>query len=169
MKTNILRYCLLAATIILAPSCKDDKEDNKPSNNTPAPVVPLISKINGANWASDQVVARFQIIGGEKVITVTAASGNITMSLIAPEAVGSYNSTTTTVLSGTIVEKQATSEHMWTTENGGDATIAITKLDRTNKKVSGTFTFTAKPMSSGTALGDKKVTDGSFTDITIQN
>jgi hypothetical protein len=169
MKTTILRYCLLAATVMLAPSCKDDKEDNKPSNSTPVPVVPLKSKINGANWASDQVVARFQIIGGEKVITVTAASGNITMSLLTPDAVGSYNSTTSTVVSGSVVEKQATNDHVWTSQYGGDATIAITKLDRTNKLVSGTFTFTAKPMSSGTALGDKKVTDGSFTDIIIQN
>ena len=58
----------------------------------------------------------------------------------------------------------------WDTTTGS-MSITISKYDQVNKKLSGTFSFTAKPsilIQGNTATGTKTITNGTFTDISFQ-
>ena len=50
----------------------------------------------------------------------------------------------------------------------GNCTVNITNFDTTNKKVSGTYSFTAHPDPTSSASGTKTITNGTFTNLNIQ-
>ncbi|MDB5281731.1 MAG: hypothetical protein JWO06_806 [Bacteroidota bacterium] len=82
-------------------------------------------------------------------------------------AVGSYSTTLTDSGFCELIYTHGpvSRDTIWNTNATHSGTVTITKLDMSNKVVSGTFSFTA--FTTG-ALPDVHVTNGSFTDVPIK-
>ena len=177
---NLIKYsslALLSFTLFMS-SCKKTEDPVTPS--TPTAKTGIVTcKINGTAWESD---ARSQntFFIDTIVPSISATLDGDTLSLMAfrtragdssaflmnvlltPTRIGTYAmsssdyniyylpSTNTLALFTTLFTYNATS------------IIAITKFDKANHKISGTFNTTMTPSASGTTY---TVTDGAFTDL----
>ena len=168
MKSKILFAGLFALTFSFT-SC-DKKDDNptpdpttqQPTNNNPQTATGMSSKVDNTDRTAIVPVAslqggNFSLAGSNlmgQAIGLNTSSGNITQPGTYA-AMGLYTEFT----------QGTTSGPMWM---GPMATVVITKLDMTNKKVSGTFTFSAMAAPGTGATGTKNVTSGVFNEITFQ-
>lgn len=166
MKKRILFAAFLSFSLLGASACSDKDDDKKA-----APIVnntgnnSFKAKINGTDISSSQVIAGYGDVDNERVISINATTSMGQITLIFPDQTGTFTRSNSEIVNGMILEGQGTNAKGWHSNPDGSETIIITKLDNANKKVSGTFSFTAKPV--GNASGDKVVTEGSFTDLTI--
>lgn len=157
MKVRILTSMVLAVMVITA-SCKKDtvKEVTQPSA--------MKAKVDGADWVSAVTTAAFDT--ESQTLNVGGLSdGKGSISVIVTEAkTGDFDEQTGATCS--FVEGNATSTKVWSTDVGGTAAVKITKFDKTAKKVSGTFSFTAAGAGLG-ADGNKTVAGGVFNDVDL--
>ena len=161
MKSKLLSTALFSLLIGFS-ACK--KED-KPLD--PGTVVnqnnQLSAKIDGATFKTKEVTAVADMDTHTFLLTASDDQEN-SVSITGPAEVGNFSSTTNEEAGGFYINKDG---GVWLSTIGdGSATITITKFDASSKKMSGTFTFTA-PASGAPATGNKTITNGSFTDVSV--
>lgn len=167
MKVKLLVAALMAMSVSVS-SCSKDDDEKKPSaknQNTLGADTKFRATINGASWTSESSGAAYGEVDEVTIISVFSQNANGGMYIVVPDAEGTFTTSSFEQLNGSVIEGQLSNAKGWHSNPEGTATVTITKLDRTNKKISGTFSFTAKPL--GNATGDKTVTNGTFTDVTI--
>lgn len=149
------------SAMIFITSCK--KDSGSGSGVTPGTGANKVSaKVDGATFKATSTAA---LVGGTPLsFDITATDDNDrTIIVTAPAQEGTFSSTTNGQTAGT-----------WIDQNGGlfmstfgtsTATVTVTKFDAANKKISGTFSFTADAVGTSGAEGSKTVTEGTFTDV----
>ncbi|MFH2096914.1 MAG: DUF6252 family protein [Bacteroidota bacterium] len=148
---------VLAASLLT--SCKKDDDDDNPLLSTAS----MTCQVDGNSWAAVTRVTRHSLTTQTYTITGTDASGAVIVITIRGEAVGTYSSSTSidslNAQVGAVYQPDASSP---ATDNyfSKSGTVTISSLDETNKKVSGTFSFSLT--KSGTAMS---ITNGKFTDL----
>ncbi len=172
---------ILAVTMLNLVSCT--KDENPPATTSSKGIVSF--KVNGNEWNSNGY-NDVLIVEGDSIFGVSASFENDVLSLSAsrrsdtsgfglelvltPNRTGTYNGTSD-ISSNEIVMftpkiKQTTIVSLLSTYTITYSVI-ITKLDLTNKLVSGVFTINQIDPSKTNPLGDFKITDGAFTDVKL--
>jgi hypothetical protein len=136
----------------------------------------MSANVNGSSWIS---TIHGATVNGTN-LTITGTSANVsggTSGTADAIILTLQNVTGTGTFSGpinaTAIYTQASliggTQNTWASAvPGGNCTVVITKLDQSNKKISGTFSFVANAAPGGTATGSKSVNSGSFTNLNIQ-
>lgn len=145
MKLRSLLLGLLAFVLFACP----DKEDEIPSGS-----LNVEATVDGKSWKGSGN-SRITGVAGFKVFAIGAGAtdrSNLAFTLDA-ERTGNFD---------------LTGKALWTTSdqvvhNATSGTLTITQLE--GNKVSGTFSFTARPMTGGGP--SVSITNGKFTDINI--
>jgi len=153
MKKIFLTVAVICV-VFLASSCKKDSNGNSANS--------MSASIGGTQWSAlipagvlsngVLVITGTSLTGQSIIVTVYGqTAGTYNLSVIPPKAecLGTYKATLT-----------ATSEDTYVSTTGS---VILTKVDLTNKLVSGTFEFTA----ANSTLVVKQITAGTFTDVTF--
>lgn len=161
MKLRSIFAALIVFTFLFS-ACDSKKEDPAPTPE-PAPASnSMTAKVNNADWAAFIPTATIQngelILGGSNVSRHAIALYTQNANLTAP---GTYSAM------GTFMEMPQDTSKGPTWMNPA-MSVTITKVDMTAKKISGTFSFNAIAVPGTGASGMKAVTNGVFTDVTIQ-
>jgi hypothetical protein len=177
---NLIKYsslALLSFTLFMS-SCK--KTEDTPSTPTPAAKTGIVTcKINGTAWESD-VRTQNTFFIDTIVPSVRATLEGDTLSLLAfrtrtgdssallmnvllsPSGIGTYTMSSSDYniyyLPSTNLQALFTTLFTYT----ASSSMTITKFDKANRKISGTFNTTMTPSASGATY---TVTDGAFTDL----
>lgn len=159
-KIKHLALLFLAALVLFA-GCEKDEEGN-------VIVASMKAKIDGALWTSIVRVTVHE--DGYFNITGTALSGKVLNITVLGETTGTYS---LAPQSGSFQsfaiykedDSAAEGEAGWYKSYGG-GTVELTKVDTENRRISGTFSFTAKATPSATETVE--ITQGEFTDLKYQ-
>lgn len=162
-------------------SCKKDSSDDVTPGNTEKTGV-FTCKNNGVTWESDAaskqiffmdtMVPSVSVYVEADTMTVMAFRTNATDSTmilmnvqLSSARVGSY--TMSGQDNGIYFFPGISPLAIFATALGytSTSTLNITKYDAVNKKISGTFTATMTPTSSGTPIN---ITEGKFTDVSLE-
>lgn len=151
-------FTAILASVVLFSSCKKD------------PVVPdgqdtadkkTAAMINGTSFSSVSTVAVANVSDNAFVLTAKDKDDNSIM-ITGPTETGTFNNANGNGVSGSFIDSQGA---VWMSSFGGNVTLTITKFDKTAKKISGNFSFTATAVETSSATGTKTVTGGTFTDV----
>lgn len=173
----------VAGSLFLS-SCADDKPTT--TNTTPT-TGRIICKVNGSSWSSD-AENKFYYLPGDTLVGTVAELTNgeltiqgnrvlsgdtstIAMNLVlTPAKTGKYEGTfDINAADGALYLPSRNITDLLGILMGGYTntySVTLTKVDTTNKKVSGVFTITMKA-PAGLGKPDYLVTEGSFTDLTL--
>ena len=121
-------------------------------------------KVNGSQWTALSRVTTLQ--GTTLLVNGTGSLGSDVLNITVPSAgVGTFNLSTVQPISAqfsaTYTNDTGNTDSLYTATSG---TVTITKFDQTNKRVSGTFSFTARNL----AMATKTITEGTFTELEYQ-
>jgi hypothetical protein len=152
-------------SLLLLGSCEEVKE-----------IIPLPSMkatVDGEAWTS--IFRATVLFKSNNMITVTGTpdvSENVDKAIIISifgTETGTYNLTPGTLTAECAIVYKKTAN----AENGGDnyytsydATVTITKIDKDKKQVSGTFS--GKLISTGSAIGEISIANGTFENLNYQ-
>lgn len=163
MKLKTLFAALFIFTFLFT-ACDKKKEDPTPTPEpTTQPTGPgMFAKINNSDWTAAIPMAMLQngdlALGGSSLngllIGVNVQGSNISQP-------GTYSGT------GALTESSQDTT-MGPTWVGPTATLVVSKLDPTGKKISGTFSFIAYPVPGTGASSIKTISGGIFNDIPLQ-
>ena len=153
-------FAILLVGVFFTISCKKDSKITDVINLSAS----MKAKVNGTQWTALTRVTTVQ--GSNLIVNGTGSLGsdvlNVTIFGTTP---GTYTLSTTapvsTQFSATYTNDTGNTDSLYTAYTG---TVTITKFDATSKRVSGTFSFTAKNL----ALVTKTITEGSFTELEYQ-
>lgn len=165
---------LLFVGFLVLASCKKDTNEAQP---TPAP--PVIEPVKPLQPAEPGTI-RARVNGIEKS-TMASTTDAQTTSIVRMEISGMTENAEMLALVLPVKKKPSIYDSItagrfavFTSNNPNDyvwtsgANLTITKYDSVNKKISGTFSFTAWPQENSKGLGMKQVTEGTFTDVYIR-
>ncbi len=160
---------LLTAGLLLAACSKND--DN--GGGTPAATSTVVWTYNGQTYTSTTYSGAI-VDSGDRIVVAGTPDQNTSVLLslqgINAKGVGTYNLAKSQNLalvptaSLTVDAKSSTGGKLYTTDFGtaaSNGTIVVTKYDKANQKLSGTFSFSAGPYL-GQGTGTVTVTNGSF-------
>lgn len=172
----------VAGSLMLG-SCAKDPVSNTPSNSNTGRIV---CKVNGSAWTSD-AADKYYYLKGDTLVGTNATLNNGELSIIGTRVLSGDTSTVAIQLvltpaktgkyEGTFSSSAADGALYLPSRNMVDLlkivltytntySVTLTKVDVTNKLVSGVFTITMKaPAGSGDP--DYTVTEGSFTDVKL--
>jgi len=145
-------FIMLASVMALTFGCKKDDADSAKAS--------FSAKVEGTVWAAANITAMYQTGSNATSITTfgTMPSEQITLHFIGSET-GTYTFGDLNLASAVIGGNTFTT--MFSDNPTG--AIVITKYDMTNKKISGTFTFSGDNMD-----GDVfEVTEGKFENVDL--
>ncbi len=180
------KYLLLVSAVagsMILGSCTKDPVTN--TTNTGSNVGRITCKVNGTSWTSDAadkfyypngdtiVGTRATLSNGELSIqgtrVLTGDTSTIAMNLVlTPAKTGKYEGTfDVNAADGALYLPSRKLMDLLTIVMGYTNTysVTLTKVDATNKKVSGVFTIT---MKSPDGTKNYMVTEGAFTDLALQ-
>ncbi len=142
-------------------------------------------KMNSSDWNSSSY-EDFLFLESDTIYGVSASFENDILSLSAmrkfdtsgfglelvltPNRTGTYNGSNTVGSSEYVLYSPKLNKNTISTllnKYNITYSVIITKLDLTNKMVSGVFTINQEDPSKINPLGDFKITDGSFTDVKL--
>lgn len=146
-------YVFVALTFI-AGSCKKDSNDD----DTPAATTKMSCKVGGTAWNSSIRIT--QKVDNKFFITGTSMDGKIITITIIGDTPKTYNLATGQVEFAATYSTSATATDIYTAISG---TVVLTKVDATNKKISGTFQFSA--LKASDLLNPLSVTEGVFNEL----
>ncbi|HEX2935800.1 MAG TPA: DUF6252 family protein [Bacteroidales bacterium] len=151
---ELLIYVIVALTFI-AGSCKKDTNDD----GTPVATTKMSCKINGTTWSSITRVTQYY--DNKFIISGTSMDGKVIIITILGDTQGTYNLQVGEFESGATYSPSALSP----TDIYGSlsGSVVLTKVDKINKKISGTFQFTAAKANDLT--NQISITNGEFTDL----
>lgn len=163
MKQKLFTY-LTMGLIVAATACKKGNDEVKPEPDGGGVVTngKFSGKVDNASFGVSEIGC-ISATGAEEIFLLTATDKNDnSIVLTGPNATGTFTQENNENVHGMYVDKDG---KMWMTElEGGSITLKITKFDKGNKKVSGTYTFTATPFTFSEASGNK-IVSGSFEDV----
>lgn len=167
MKT--LYYILPIAAAVMLSSCEKDEVIHE----VPfvSPVGGMSAKVGGALWTSEAPYTQVSSQTGRTTFIGTSlvgstASKQIVLTIKGDLAEGVYKGDKVEASYSIDNLSNRTTQNFTNDGTKGSATVTITEIDKVNKMVSGTFTFTAKAADGGSDL--KKVTEGMFTDLRLK-
>jgi hypothetical protein len=171
--TTVLIIC-----ISLLSACKKKSSSDPATNSTPAPTIngSMTAVLNGNNWTSIKNSAEF-LIDTTQGISGIAINGETSADLFVFGI--DFPNTNTNISVNThdfgLAKDDAVFLYTKKTSNGGtliehspdEATINITSVDNSNKKISGTFTLKAHKIGSSAAADSINIKNGVFTNISF--
>ena len=170
MKKTIFIFALMGLTFV---SCKKEDKDPEPEQTpTPAVTYNLTTKMDGADFNCKD--GKGDLYNGTLVLSGHDVNNSNTKGIVMYLILDSISVKTfpvghsmtgpTAMAYYTDLSTNPTMEYR--SEDSGLATdkITITKFDKTNKKISGTFNFTCIDDNGSSA--QKVFTNGTFTDLT---
>lgn len=147
------KFLILIFVIAFSFACKKDSKITDIIN----PSASLKCKVNGVDWTAQTRLTTMQsnkfIING----TVGTSGSNILNITIFGANTGTYITVPTQFLA-TYTNDTGVGDSLYTSTEG---TVTLSKVDTTNKRISGTFSFKAK----NPQLLNKQITAGTFTDL----
>lgn len=163
-----MKYLLILASalVIFASGCKKDDDSTGLINLTAS----MTAKIDGESWKSFTRVTNLTktgtLLGDQFNIIGTSAGGDIINITILGTEVGDYNFKLSVDSSAAarFTAFYKTSVVSANSENfiANSGTVSITAIDTQNKKISGTFSFSA---IQTTLVGVAAITEGKFTNL----
>lgn len=148
---NLLIYVIVALTFI-AGSCKKD------SNDDGTPVTKMSCKINGTTWNSLTQITQYY--DHKFIITGTSMDGKVIVITIFGDTKGTYNLQVGELESGATYSPSILSTDIYASLSGS---VVLSNVDTNNKKISGTFQFTA---AKANELNNQiSITNGEFSDL----
>lgn len=150
---NLFIYVIVVFTVI-AGSCKKDSDDGSPVAATK-----MGCKIDGAAWNSVSRVTQYY--DNKFIITGTSMDGKVIIITIFGDTQGTYNLQVGELESGATYSPSVLSSVIYASLSGS---VVLTKVDKDNKKISGTFQFTAAKANELT--NQISITNGEFSDLT---
>ena len=173
----------VAGSLMLGSCTKDPVTSNTTSGNTGR----IVCKLNGASWSSDAqdkyyylksdtlVGTSAVLSNGELIVqgtrVLTGDTSTIVIQLVlTPAKTGKYEGTfSTSAADGAlyIPNRNFIDLLQIAMTYTNTYSVTLTKVDETNKKVSGVFSINMKA-PAGAGKPDYIVTEGSFTDLTLR-
>ncbi|OWY20856.1 hypothetical protein C7N43_35555 [Sphingobacteriales bacterium UPWRP_1] len=170
MKKFTHLFFLLFAVVTMASlaGCNDDDDNNNnnnnPTNSVEAKIATDANLTNPDDWKSASVTAVLN--NGVTTITAVGTDGSQLTITLPDDATGTYNLSASGGAGVIYMEDPiaaGTNPNLIFYGIDGSGSVAITKFDKTNKKISGTFQFQAMRLLSGVR---RYFTLGEITDIT---
>ncbi|MBC7447462.1 MAG: hypothetical protein H7330_05330 [Hymenobacteraceae bacterium] len=156
----LIVWLSLSAASLLLTSCQKERADSvAPSaaaaNPNPTVVANAMSyRLSGlavtATATGTYLSNSFSVVG-------MASPQSLVLQVTNPTTSG-------TITNGSIIYSKSGASWTSSPASGGSSRIEISTFNLVTRKASGTFTATLKPTAGG---GDKVVTDGTFTDVSI--
>ena len=149
----------MAATFLFTGCGKDDDDAAKPSGKTYTPSV--TATVNSEPWTGVQ--AGSNNVMGIFVFEASDSKGSTIKFMGSPiDSIGTYN-----FKGQYIVPTGGGNATLYTTDFGGTSEFVVTKLDRTDHRISGTFKIESEKYS-GTGPDSVVITNGVYTDVLFQ-
>lgn len=142
----------LFVIILLFSGCEE--KGNEPTPTAEA----MVAQVNSEPWEADKMEAEF--MNGYLAIKGVTLSGHL-ISLYPTEKVTKPGTYRGDGFYSVIIPGDSTDQN-W---RSFDATITITRLDQSNRKITGTFSFFANPEPQTGANGTVCITGGMFKDV----
>ena len=166
MKTrNLLMLCLYSMVIILVSCSKSDDSSSTPSPSPTPSTGLLTAKINGSAWAPSADSATASLINGEINITGVARDGKTITITLLDTVVGTYDLGNSGMHAGVYQTNPSASSSYNSNFGPWDGTVntlTIASIDKTNKKMTGTFTFKAYNFSINDSI---TISEGAFNNL----
>ena len=166
MKTrNLLMLCLYSMVIILVSCSKSDDSSSTPSPSPTPSTGLLTAKINGSAWAPSVDSATASLINGEINITGVARDGKTITITLLDTVVGTYDLGNSGMHAGVYQTNPSASSSYNSNFGPWDGTVntlTIASIDKTNKKMTGTFTFKAYNFSINDSI---TISEGAFNNL----
>jgi hypothetical protein len=161
-------FLFLLISILFTACGKNDDTQPAPAatNNQQASNGTMKATINGAPWvAQEALVAKATPHG----ISISGHSSGKAVSITISEIIkaGKFDNFSYESITGWYLENLNGTMHTWATLTSRKCQLEITKLDWANRKMSGTFAFVADSQASSSPTGLLTITNGEFTDVTI--
>lgn len=166
---KFLKIFIVLIVVASFVSCSSD--DDTTTNNDPGAQAGLLyANVDGSSFTSTEATTTAQIQSGVLAITGLNSNGDtISININNFDAEGSFD------LSGSLNEGLAI--YLPKGENtfynsinaGGSGVITITSMNTQEKKISGTFNFTATRTTSNGTTETITINDGSFLNVTLTN
>lgn len=163
----------VSLAMISITSCEEDEPDDNNNNNNPANSVEakIADDSNIANpedWKSSSVTAN--LVNNITTITAVGTDGSQLIITIPGDATGTYPLNISSGSHATIVFAEdpvaaGANPNLLFYGVDGSGSVVITKYDKTNKQISGTFQFQVIRLLSGVR---RYFTLGEITDVTYQ-
>lgn len=151
------------ASVMALSSCeKDDPEPEDPAPVTPTPEAnAFFAHLNGAEYVETTYTGMQS--SGTILITAGRNGGMESIGLAIPDtiSVGSYNFEGSFGNLRGMYNANQTLDGMYSAENN-TGSLVITKHDKENDAIKGTFSFMATPNFGSTATDEYSITSGSF-------
>ncbi len=166
MKTKnllILSMCSLL-TMFISCSKSDDSSSTPAPNPTPSSGL-LTAKINGAAWAPSADSATASLINGEINITGVARDGKTITITLTDTVTGTYDLGNSGMHAGVYQTSPSASSSYNSNYGPWDGTVntlTIASIDKTNKKMTGTFSFKAYNFSINDSI---TISEGAFNNL----
>ncbi|OWY22362.1 hypothetical protein C7N43_24875 [Sphingobacteriales bacterium UPWRP_1] len=170
MKKFTHLFALVFAVVTLASlaGCNDDDDNNNnnnnPTNSVEAKIATDATIATPADWKSASVTAVLN--NGVTTITAVGTDGSQLTITLPDDATGTYNLSASGGTSVIYMEDPiaaGTNPNLIFYDIDGTGSVVITKFDKTNKKISGTFQFQVMRMLSGVR---RYFTLGEISDVT---
>lgn len=180
---HILLMTAVAGSLFFS-SCAEEKPA---TSNTTSTTGRIVCKVNGTSWTSD-AENKFYYLNGDTLVgtSATLINGELTIQgnriagtdtstiamnlVLTPAKTGKYEGTfDVSAADGALYLPNRNITTLLTIVMGGYTntySVTLTKVDAANKKVSGVFTISMKA-PAGLGQPDYMVTEGSFTDLTL--
>ena len=184
MQNAFLKFTGLSclAVLLMFSSCKPDDDDANPTVTPEVPVTPKLGKIdckiNGKSFSAAYpftsgaiantspfysiAVGGFDFIDGDSVGVALAMTGTDFSSLANGDVFQGSTALPGMYALGSVSFNSGAKEEDADSEETLIATITVTKIDRDNNVISGTFSYEAKDPDTESEF---TVTEGVFTDI----
>jgi hypothetical protein len=170
--TTVLLICIL-----LLSACKKKSSSDPATNSTPAPTIngSMTAVLNGNNWTSIKNSAGL-VIDTAQEISALVLNGETSADIFAfgidfPNTNANISVDThdfgLTKDDGVFTYTKKIGNGTLTEHIPDEATINITSVDNTNKKISGTFTLKAHKVGSSAAADSIHIKNGVFTNISF--
>jgi hypothetical protein len=149
---KLLLVIIAISVVFLAGSCKKDANGNT--------IYPMSASIDGKQWTA--TLPAGVLSNGYFVITGTSLTGETIIVTIKGETIGTYNLSLLPAKSDCLGTYEATliptTEDTYVSASGR---VVLSKVDKINNLVSGTFEFTV----ANSSLTVKEITKGAFNDV----
>lgn len=160
---GLMKRLSILAALVVTTACGGSNSTTSPSGGGQASGKGTVTAtIDGVPYQGTVTSATLQSSG---LLNIASNSSDLTRFVtfaVQPAAVGTFSGASSAVQLNVITMNNNTVVGSWLTSlNFGSGSLTITSLSSTG--VSGTFAFTAVPVTASTPSGNKVVTNGTFT------
>jgi hypothetical protein len=155
MKKTVLKMAAVVMLLLSFASC------TKKSTTTPANTTPSFS----ATVSGTALTFTGSATPGSNYFTITGIGTNYTIKMYIPSPASTGTFTLASISNGGYASVATGAGSLWETDASHTGSITITTYNTSSNIVSGTFSFTAAPLSGSSS--NVTVTSGSFANISF--